>query len=219
MYLKYLYIISLAIGSIAGLSRILKLTKQLKIVALLCVYTFLLEFSIIFFKQMISYNGNVLPQYNFFVFIEFMFYGYFFKQIVNNVYIQKTINVFLFMFPLLWYVFNFYCFNILQWNSYSFVLGGTFIIFFALIYCYELLTGLDETKSLVKEGEFWVAIGLILFYTCEVPYMGMYRYLSANYVQLAVKLKNLNLVTNIIMYLLFAYAFLCRTIKTKKSYL
>ena len=218
MFLKYLYILSLGICSIAGLSQLSKLTKQLKIVALLCVYTFLLEFSIIFFKQEVSYNGNVLPQYNFFVFVEFMFYAYFFKQIIKNTYSQKVINVFLFAFPLIWYVLSFYSFNILEWNSYAFVLGGTFIIFQALIYCYERLTQ-NETTSLVNVGEFWIAMALIIYYSCEVPYMGMFRYLTIHYEQLAVKLKSLNLVANIVLYLLFAFAFVCTTIRKKKSYL
>lgn len=218
MYLKYLYLTSLVICSIAGLAMMLKLTKQLKVVALLCVYTFLLELSVFLFKQEVGYEGNTLPQYNFFILVEFMFYAYFFKQIVRNIYLLKVINLFLLMFPVLWYIFSFYSFNILQWSSYAFVFGGTFIIFFALIYCYEKLTS-DETTSLFNEGEFWIAIGLIVYYTCVVPYMGMFHYLTENYEKLAVKLKSLNLITNIIMYLLFAYAFLCKTIKTKKSYL
>ncbi|MGQ7856800.1 hypothetical protein ACUN24_21395 [Pedobacter sp. WC2501] len=216
MYLKYLYLVSLAISSVAGICLQPKLTKQLKTVALLCVYTFLLEISVFFFKQDFGYEGNTLPQYNFFILVEFIFYAYFFKQIVKNVYLQKVIKMFLFMFPVLWYIFSFYSFNILQWSSYAFVFGGTFIIFFALIYCYEKLTS-EETTSLFNEGEFWIAIGLIVYYTCVVPYMGMFHYLTENYEQLAVKLKKLNLITNIIMYCLFAYAFLCRTIKTEKS--
>ncbi len=218
MYLKYLYLTSLVICSIAGLAMRLRLTKQLKVVALLCVYTLVFELSVFFFKQEFGYEGNTLPQYNFFILVEFIFYAYFFKQIVRNVYLLKVINLFLLMFPVLWYIFSFYSFNILQWSSYAFVFGGTFIIFFALIYCYEKLTS-DETTSLFNEGEFWIAIGLIVYYTCVVPYMGMFHYLTVNYEQLAVKLKKLNLITNIIMYLLFAYAFLCKTIKTRKSYL
>ena len=216
MYLKYLYLTSLAISSILGICLRLKLTKQLKVVALLCVYTLLFELSVFFFKQDFGYEGNTLPQYNFFILVEFIFYAYFFKHIIKNVYLQKVIKLFLFMFPVLWYIFSFYCFNILQWSSYAFVFGGTFIIFFALIYCYEKLTS-EETTSLFNEGEFWIAIGLIVYYTCVVPYMGMFHYLTENYEQLAVKLKKLNLITNIIMYCLFAYAFICRTIKTKKS--
>jgi len=216
MHLKYLYLVSLAISSLAGICLRLKLTKQLKVVALLCIYTLLFELSVFFFKQEVGYKGNTLPQYNFFILLEFMFYTYFFKQIIKNVYVLKGINLFLLMFPVLWYIFSFYCFNILQWSSYAFVFGGTFMIFFALIYCYEKLTS-EETTSLFNEGEFWIAIGLIVYYTCVVPYMGMFHYLTENYEQLAVKLKKLNLITNILMYCLFAYAFICRTIKTEKS--
>lgn len=216
MYLKYLYLISLVISSLVGVCLQLKLTKQLKVVALLCIYTLLFELSVFFFKQEFGYEGNTLPQYNFFILVEFIFYGYFFKQIIKNVYLQKVIKLFLFMFPVLWYIFSFYSFNILQWSSYAFVFGGTFMIFFALIYCYEKLTS-EETTSLFNEGEFWIAIGLIVYYTCVVPYMGMFHYLTENYEKLAVKLKSLNLITNIIMYLLFAYAFLCKTIKIRKS--
>lgn len=129
MYLKYLYLVSLAISSLVGVCFRLKLTKQLKTVALLSVYTFLLEFSVFLFKQEFGYEGNTLPQYNFFILVEFMFYAYFFKQIIKNVYLQKVIKLFLVMFPVLWYIFSFYCFNILQWSSYAFVFGGTFIIF------------------------------------------------------------------------------------------
>ena len=216
MYLKYLYILSLGICSITTIINVLKMPKELRIIALLSIYAFILECSIFFFKQKVSYNGNVLPQYNFFVFVEFMFYAYFFKQVIVNPHVKKLLNLFLWMFPVLWYVFAFICFNILEWNSYSFLLGGTFTIFFALFYCYELIT-LNDTISLIDEGGFWIAVGLIICYACDFSYMGMFRYLTTNFSQLATNLKKVHLITNSIMYLLFAYAFLCKT--TKKFYL
>ena len=94
MYLKYLYLISLGVSAITGIYQMNKITRQLKTVALLCTYTFLLELSVFLFRQNFGYQGNILPQYNFFILVEFMFYAYFFKQIVKNTYVLKAIKLF-----------------------------------------------------------------------------------------------------------------------------
>ncbi|MGJ7031352.1 hypothetical protein [Niabella hirudinis] len=215
--LEYLYLASLFLALAAGIVVFKRMeSPPVKRIFILVLYTTVLETSVIFFRNRFSINTNVLPQYNFFMLIEFLFYTLFFKGVINSEIIKKSINVFLLLFPLLWYLFVFGFFNILQWNSYTFLLGGSCMIFFGLSYYYQLFKWLPPNYSIAKSSEFWITTGIMIFYTTGVPYMGMYNFLSSNFEWLAQSLKPVLQVTNIIMYTLFAYAFICQ-VKTTNT--
>jgi hypothetical protein len=96
------------------------------------------------------------------------------------------------------------------------MVGGIFTIFFAIVYCYQLLNA-EEPIMLRNCGEFWIAIGLIFFYVCSVPYMGMFNFLAKLHVDLAYMLKIPLQISNIMMYSLFTYAFICQLTNIKRS--
>lgn len=208
-FISLFYLISLTVTTIAGLIKFsIDIPIHLKGIILMMPYVLLVETGVILFRNLIK-DHNALPQYNFIMLIEFLVYAYFFKQIIISGLIKKIISVFMILFPVFWYVCGFFIFKITEWNSYVFLVGGTFTIIWALIYCYQLLTSI-ENVSLSSCGEFWIALGIIIFYSCEVPFMGIYNFLSTNYPSLIMKLQIGLQVTNIIMYCLFTYAFLCK---------
>ncbi len=109
----------------------------------------------------------------------------------------------------------FFIFGITKWNSYVVIAGSFFIICFSAAYYYQVFTQ-DELARLDNSPEFWIATGLIIFYACNLPYMGMLNFLVKNYLGLAIKFLSILKILNVIMYSIFIYAFLCRII-IKKS--
>ncbi|WP_316828406.1 hypothetical protein [Pedobacter miscanthi] len=213
--LTYFYLTSLAAAVITGLLKLrISLPIHLKGIILMMPYILLVEIGAAFFRNLIK-GQNVLPQYNIVLLIEFLVYACFFKEIIISEWIKKIISIFMVLFPVFWYISVFFIFKITEWNSYIFLVGGTFTIVWALIYCYQLLTSI-ENISLSRCSEFWIALGIIIFYACEVPFMGIYNFLIVNYPSLIMNFQIGLQLTNIIMYSLFTYAFLCIKINTMK---
>jgi hypothetical protein len=213
--LTYFYLILLAVATVSGLINFNNsLSVHLKGIILMMPFILLVEIGAAFFRDLIK-DHNVLPQYNIIMLIEFLVYAYFFKEIIVSGLVKKLISVFMIFFPVFWYICVFFIFKITEWNSYVFLVGGTFTIIWALIYCYQLLTSVEDI-SISSCSEFWIALGIIIFYSCEVPFMGVFNFLRTNYPSLIMKLQMGLQVTNIIMYSLFTYAFLCKKTSTMK---
>lgn len=216
MQLIYISYFALLLSGVAGLVAIKRNAPfHLRIVAVLVVYTCLVELSLFFLKDLVS-KGNNLPAYNFFMLVLYMGYAYFFRQIIQSKVIRRIIESFLYLFPVFWFYVVFFIFKIDEWNSYVYIFGGAFTILWAITYCFELFTSEDPVHFRYSGG-FWIAVGLIFFYACGLPYMGMFNFLTKNNQELANLLKLPLQISNIVMYLLFSYAFLCHTIPTRKS--
>ncbi len=190
---------------------------HLKIFSILLGITVLTEVIANFFLSNLHLPSNH-PVYNIFMLIEFWAYAFYYHYIIRNKILKKIITVFLILFPVFWFITIFYLFDGLEhWNSYLILVGFSFTILWSAAYCYQLFT----SAGLIKfryQSEFWIAIGLIIFYTCNLPYLGMYNFLGANYSELAQQLKKVLQPTNCLMYSLFIYAYLCRTTIIMKSF-
>lgn len=214
--LKYIYLAILFIAAVSAFTRIRKgLPFHLSVFALLLLYTFLVEWSAFFKSEFMEERDN-LQLYNCFMLVSFMAYAFYFKQIIKSTFIRNAILVFLYLYPIFWYFVVFFIFKIGEWNSYVYVIGGLFTVFWAIMYCYQLFTS-EEIVRFRYCSEFWIAIGLIIFYSCGLPYMGMFNFLTKNHLQIAIYLRQVILISNIVMYSLFSYAFLCQMINTRKS--
>ena len=110
-------------------------------------------------------------------------------------------------------------FGISSWNSYVYIVESLFTVCLAAAFYYQLFTA-PTLIRLTTSPEFWIATGLIIFYTCNLPYLGMLNFITKDYLSLAKSLLMLLQILNIIMYSLFTLAFLCTktiTISTTKS--
>lgn len=198
----------------AGLAMRKGLPRHLKVFAVLLFYTCLVELSVTFLKKLLP-NGN-LQLYNFFMLVEFLWYAYYFRRIIRFRIIKRSIDVFLFLYPVVWYFIVFFLYKIDEWNSLVFVTGASFTIFVSILYCYQSFIA-EEIIQFRYYSEFWIAIGLLIFYASATPYMGMFNYLTRTHHELALVLKTLLRISNIIMYSLFTYAYVCQMTNTRKS--
>ncbi|PRD48575.1 hypothetical protein [Sphingobacterium haloxyli] len=213
-YYIYLGVLTLAVlTAIVSLKR--GLHSSIAVIALVVLYTGLVEWSVFYKMEFMPDKTNV-QMYNFFHLVQYLAFAYYFQQIIQSCKVRKVIQVFLYLYPVFWYLLVFFVFEFNEWNSYVFVVGGVCTILWAVIYCYELLAA-DEPVILRYNSEFWIAIGLVFFYVCSVPYMGMFNFLANLHVDLAYILKIPLQISNIVMYSLFTYAFICQLTIIKKS--
>jgi hypothetical protein len=211
----YFYLASITIFTIIGFIKFRHSQPvHFKGIILMMPYILLTEICAAIFRNLIKYE-NIMLQYSIIMLIEFLVYAYFFKQIIISKLVKKMILIFMFVFPVFWCISVFFIFKSRDWNSYVFLTGGTFTIVWALIYCYQLLISVED-NSISGNGEFWIALGIIIFYSCEVPFMGLFNFLKENYPSLIVDFQAGLQIINIIMYSLFTYAFLCKKTNTTK---
>lgn len=159
---------------------------------------------------------NNSPNYNTFVLVQFMTYAFYFFSIIKFEWFRKIAIGFMWVFPLIWIFSVIFVFGIINWNSYIHVTGSTFTIIACAVFFYQLYIS-DETASLSKNTEFWIASALFIFYSCNLPYTGTLNYLNHTYPLVAQQLSIVLVILNIVMYSIIIYAFLCRQIKTMKS--
>ncbi len=179
---------------------------HLKLLCLIIGFDLVSELTGLYFYSLIKTN---LPVYNIVLLGEFVGYAYFFNIITKNQWLKKLTLIFMIIFPLFWIIAVFILFGFLNWNSYVYIVGSLFIIFFATAYYYELIKG-KEIQNLRSSSEFWIATGLIIFFAANLPFLGMYNFLIVNYKDLANSFGSVLRILNIVMYSLFAYAYLCR---------
>lgn len=216
IWLKYLYLIVLTLSALsAGIAMKRGLPRHLKIFAVLLFYTCLVELSVACLQKYLP-DGN-LQLYNFFMLVEFLWYAYYFRRIIRFRIVKRSIDVFLFLYPVIWYFIVFFIYRVDEWNSLVFVLGATFTIYISILYCYQSFIA-EEIIQYRYYSEFWIAVGLMIFYASATPYMGMFNLLTREYKELALLLKTFLRISNIIMYSLFLYAYVCQMISTRKSF-
>lgn len=211
----HLYILFIAIAFIFSLSSFrLNYPLHLRVLSLLLGIDLLAECLAVFGGAKLFHLKNNLPIYNFFLLIEFWMYAFYFKKIITSGLIKRAINFFLILYPFFWIITVYFLFGIDRWNSYIIIVGSCTTILLSAAYYYELFNS-PKLIHLSKHPEFWIATALIIFYACNLPYMGMFNFLTKNYSDLAYDLLIVLRILNIVMYSLFAYAYLC-TIITRK---
>ncbi len=213
--LTLIYLLTVGLAFITSLRSFrLKNPQHLKVFSVLLGLTFLVEIGAVAFPKFTSVKTNSWL-YNSFTLIEFSVYAWYYRRIIHLQRIRKAIRVFQILFPVFWFVTVFFVFGFKAWNSYVIITGAFFTMCFVLAYYYQLLAS-DDVVDISRHPEFWIATGMLIFYSCQVPYFGMLNYLVENYLLLAKKLLKVLTLINILMYSLFTYAYLCR-ISTKKS--
>jgi hypothetical protein len=212
LLLTYIYTGTIGLAFLASLvSFRQEYDRHLKLFSLLLGLTFLVECAAV---TMMKTHHNNVGLYNSFMLVEFWTYGYYYYMIIGKGFVKRAIRWFLWVFPAFWVVAVFLLFGWKQWNSYVVIAGSLSVIFFSAAYYYQLFTQPSLVK-LSRTPEFWIATGLILFYSCNLPYIGMLNFLVNNYLLLARRLMGALDILNIIMYSIFIFAYLCR-IRTRR---
>ena len=182
-------------------------SRHLKIFSAFLGITALTELIANFFLSTFHLKSNY-PVYNMFLLIQYISLGYYFSMLVKQPPFKKAIIISIFLYPVFWAITSLVLYNLYHWNSYAVMVGDLFMIVWASRYIFELFTS-EELLSLKRHSEFWIAIGILFFSCCELPITGILNYIVKDWM-LANKLSIVLQIINIIMYLIFIYAYLCR---------
>jgi len=212
--MNLLYYALLLIGFL--LSTILLFNKDcqifLKAFSPFLALSFLVEFGGGYLKKK---GVNDLPLYNIFTTIEFCFYTWVIRDIIQSKKIKKIIGYLLIGFPCVSILNILFLQGINNFNSITYSLGCLLIIALAIYYFFELFR-LQYAVRLINDAGFWICTGLLFFYCVSFPV-----YVSGNLIKnFPTKLHSIVsfvlVVLNLILYSLFCIAFLCK-IRVRKS--
>lgn len=212
-----IYISFIAIAFLSSLNAFrLDFPIHLKVFSLLLGYDLLNELcSNLLLKSVFHMRSNV-EFYNIFMLVEFGVYAWFFRSILTNALLKRLIGYYLVLLPAFWIFAVFFIFGLDHWNSYMAIAGSLFTVCMAVAFYFQLFTA-NELIRLSRSPEFWISTGIILFYTINLPYLGMLDFITRDYILLARALLAGLQILNMLMYSLFTLAFLCTTRITKLS--
>lgn len=157
-----------------------------------------------------------MPMYNYFTVLEFVFYYYILYQIILNKTVKKIVIVAAVTYPVFatLYILNQ---DIYIFHSLSFMLGAFITVGLCIFHLYELFS-IPDLKATLNNPTLWICLGLLLFYSCIIPFIGAYNWINW-LIGIEKTVHSLTLsILNYILYSSFIIAFLCflKTAKRKE---
>jgi len=156
----------------------------------------------------LSRNGSNLSVYNSAMLVQFMLLANYHRMVLEKRWIKATLTGVLIVFPLVWCYTQHFVFKWVAWNSHIFLLGASTTALSAIAVYVQLFMKADLVK-LNKQPSFWVATGMLLFYSVNIPYLGLLNSFTLKNESLAITLKMILQALNVIMYATISYSFLC----------
>ena len=147
--------------------------------------------------------------------LDFTFYIYLVREIIRSPQVKRIMLYCLILYPAIFLVNILLIQGSVVFHSMTYALGCLLIIFSCIFYLWEMFQR-TYSVNLARQPEFWICSGLLFYYTCTFPFYG-----TTNLVMALPKviLRNLLFIfelLNILLYLSFTIAFLCR-LRNRKS--
>ena len=146
--------------------------------------------------------------YNTFTTFEIIFYLFIIRCCIYNLRIKRIILWIMAIYPVLVFI-NSAFFQVKTFHTSTYSFGCLLIVGACIYYFFELFQS-THSVNLTREPAFWICSGLLFFYTCTFPLMGLWNHLHG---LPGIILRNLFAVLqvlNVLLYSLFSIAFLCR---------
>jgi len=143
------------------------------------------------------------------------FYFYILYRIIRHPTIRKMALHLIWIYPLIAGINILFIQKINTFHTITYSLGGLLVVAFCVFYFFELFQR-PQSVNLSRNPDFWVCSGLLFYFSCSFPIYGMANQLNKIP---RIILRNLNqifTVLDVLLYLSFAIAFLCR-LKIRKS--
>ena len=151
--------------------------------------------------------------YNVFGVIEFAFFLFVLSKIIRKKSVQRIIRVTLVLNALI-STSNILFFQTGTYTSISYSIGSLLVVAFCIFYFFELFH-YPKFIRLINEPSFWICSGLLFYFCCSFPLLGLTTLLEFTPPSLVRNAYILLNVMNCLLYTLFIIAFLCR-VKIRK---
>lgn len=162
----------------------------------------------LFFESYGYYLGMIKNQNNAWAFYYYLLIDSWLMGIAGNYFIEnkilkRSVPFLLVLTSAIW-VFD-------LWSNGFNVLPNRFLVCYSIllviIYISVLFNKAFINTSILKSPLFWIAISTILYYSCIIPFIGLWNLILKTSPKLADQLFNINLVLNFIRYPLVALSF------------
>jgi len=157
---------------------------------------------------LVSIGAKNYILYSAFGIIEFAFFLYVLSEIIKKKSVRRLIRITLVLNALI-SASNILFFQTNTYTSISYSFGSLLLVVFCIYYFFELFR-YPKFIRLINEPSFWICSGLLFYYCCSFPLLGLTTLLSYTPPLLVRNAYILLIVLNSLLYTLFIIAFLCR---------
>lgn len=162
------------------------------------------------------HNKHNLTFYNFYAIINFTYLIYLLRSFISNRKVTNVMTGAIIIYPIITLINAFWIQGQDTFNTYTFLSGCILVVTASIFYFYERIKH-PGPHSLLIDPTFWVSTGLLFFYTCSPPLTGVLNAISLMPFYNYKTLYFINIMINIILYLLFSISFICNLIFRKSS--
>ena len=157
---------------------------------------------------LIKNRESVTMLFIIFTAFEFVYYLFIISCSIHNVKVRKLLWWLIAIYPVLVTI-NRAFIQTATFHTITYSIGCLLVVAACIYYFFELFQ-ITNSVSLIKEPPFWICSGLLFFYCCTFPLIGLWNQLRG---LPEIILENLNAILqllNVLLYSLFSIAFLCR---------
>jgi hypothetical protein len=146
--------------------------------------------------------------------VEFTFYFYLLREIVYGRRVKNVFFAFLLGYPTAALI-NIFFIQRNAFHTMTYALGCLLVIGSCIYYFWELFQR-TSSVNLGRQPAFWICSGLLFYYSCNFPLYGWLNMIKVFPRVILENLLTILVLLNILLYLSFTIAFLCR-LRTRKS--
>jgi len=198
------------IAIITGLLFWKYLSRPFRLVLILTVLGFICEISgYVITKFFHKHNAWI---FNIYMPLEPLLLGIASIDFVRGPNYKKVVWPFLLINFAIW-IFELYHDSIYIFASFSMICGCFLLVCLYISVLFKAI--IFNNKILIKEPLFWLCLSIILYFGCDIPYMGVLRYWPRY--KSSVHLTNINQILNFIRYPLVAVSFILAARQKKEE--
>ena len=203
-----IHLIFILLSAIVGFIVLLKgaLPSYLKFFPLFLICTFIVE--VIGWQLGVRGINNVI-YFNFSSIISIIYFLYIIHELLISRIAMRIIIICAIVYTIvaltnIFFIHGMHVFHTMTWS-----VGSFLIIIFCVYFFYELFTR-PYFINLRREPGFWIVTGLLFFNACALPFSGLANYIYQFSPVLIRSFYWMLSFLNVLLYLLFTIAFLCR---------
>ncbi|MES1249253.1 MAG: hypothetical protein ABUL46_01140, partial [Chitinophaga rupis] len=155
--------------------------------------------------------------FNLFTCGEFIFYSFFYLNILENQRVKKIIRYAMGVYPLLFLINIFWIEGFYRFHTITYRIGSVMIVVWAYLYFRQLMRS-SSYSPVLRNPIFWISTGLLFFYT------GFFFYMTAFNILLKAKVSTnayvwyiISDTLNALLYTCFLISFVCQMNITNRS--
>jgi hypothetical protein len=187
-------------------------TKELRLLGAFLLVTFVFE---LYANYLLYYSIRNLYVYHILIPVQYALLAGIYVYAIENLVLKRVILFSIPLFIVISAVFAFTIQPLSEYNSYAVSIKNILLASWVLCYYRELFVLLHVSR-IEQEPLFWISTGILFYSLGDFFVEGLMNYLISHSMDLAKKFYYIYYLFNILLYITFIMAFLCKDIFSKK---